>query len=170
MKTNTVEQLALRIALSTLFYTFTFTNVSRGQTWEALNPPKNIFQGTINATTLDASGKIYAAGDFKNSNGKNFVATWNGTDWTELGVGATALNATNSILSLASYNDTLYAAGWFINSSSEYYVAKWNGNTWSELGKTSPLRANYVITSLLLISQVLFMLLAVLLIQLASIM
>ena len=33
----------------------------------------------------DKYGNIYAAGNFKNSQGKRYVALWNGTNWSELG-------------------------------------------------------------------------------------
>lgn len=118
------------------------------QRWQALNPPLNIFNGNILATALDASGNIYAAGDFKNSGYKNFVAKWNGTSWSELGNGATALNANASILTLASNGNTIYAAGAFVNSYSETYVAKWDGSTWTELDNDTSLHANGLIYSI----------------------
>ncbi|MCU7550889.1 hypothetical protein OCK74_17345 [Chitinophagaceae bacterium LB-8] len=141
-----MRQLVLRIVLSVLLHTL--TTFSRAQTWEAVNPPLNLFNGTIFATTVDVSGHIYAGGGFKNGSYKNFVAVWNGTDWTEPGAGATGLNANSSILTLASYGDTVYAAGAFTNRSSQYYVAKWNGSAWSELDRNSSLRANGFIYSL----------------------
>ena len=123
-----------------------FSNFSSAQTWEGLNPPLNIFNGTIYATTVSKSGHIYAAGDFKSTSQHNFVAWWNGTSWNELGNGASALNANGSIRTLASYQDTIYAAGAFAVQS--YYVAKWNGNSWSKLDKNNSLSANDFIYSI----------------------
>jgi hypothetical protein len=117
------------------------------QTWQALNPPLNIFNGTIYATTADKSGNIYAAGDFKNSSRNNFVAAWNGTSWNELGSGSSALNANGTILTLASNGDTIYAAGAFINKLNQKYIAKWNGTSWSELDINNSLHANDFIYS-----------------------
>ncbi len=119
----------------------------QAQIWEAVNPPLNLFNSTIYATTVDASGNIYAGGAFENSGRSNFVAKWNGSDWVELGSGTTSLNANGLILALAHHEDTIYAAGAFTNKSAHYYVAKWNGNSWEELNSNS-FKADGVIYSL----------------------
>lgn len=124
------------------------THLCQAQTWEAVNPPLNLFNGTIHATTVDASGNIYAGGTFKNSDRYNFVAKWNGSDWIEVGSGSNRLKAIGTILALAHHGDTLYAAGTFTNGASTYYVAKWNGSTWSELDKSATLKADGFIYSL----------------------
>ncbi|MEO8110586.1 MAG: T9SS type A sorting domain-containing protein [Ginsengibacter sp.] len=112
-----------------------FTAFSFGQNWNALNPPLNIFNGTVFSTALDAQGNIYAAGDFTNAGNNRFVAKWNGTAWAELGSGSSPLNANNTILTLASdAAGHVYTAGGFVNSTGNTYVAMWNGTTWSELG------------------------------------
>ncbi len=54
---------------------------------------------SIQSICCDASGNIYAAGDFKNSSGKYYVAKWNGTTWSELG-GVNGLSANNTIWSI----------------------------------------------------------------------
>jgi hypothetical protein len=124
-------------------------NFSYGQTWEALNPPLNLFNGTIDATTVDASNRVYAAGEFKNSSSRNFVARWDGANWNELGTGAAALKANGAILSLASRGDTIFAAGFFTNQSFRSYVAKWDGTSWTELGQgLNALNANNGIYSI----------------------
>lgn len=130
-------------ALSGVFLTlvYSFFNFSFGQEWQALNPPLNIFNGTIYAATSDATGKIYAGGNFRNAANNNFVARWDGTDWSELGSGAAALNANGSILTLATYGNTIYAAGGFTKNS-RAYVAKWDGASWSELDSANSLHAN----------------------------
>lgn len=84
---------------------------------------------------IDNSGYIYAAaGDFVDSNGKYYVAKWNGVNWSELGTGANALNANAQITSIA-IDDTgnLYAVGGFTDSTGLWYVAKWNGTKWSKM-------------------------------------
>jgi hypothetical protein len=117
-------------------------NFCCAQTWQALNPPLNLFNGTIYSTTVDKSGNIYAAGDFKNSSYNNFVAKWNGTSWNELGSGRAALNANGAILTLATRGDTVYAAGAFTNKLNHNYVAKWNGTSWSELDSNASMHAD----------------------------
>lgn len=121
---------------SLLFSTLlsSFINLCPAQIWEPLNPPLNIFNGPINTTTVDASGKIFAAGEFTNSTKKYFVAQWDGVNWTEVGGDTASLNANGTIHTLTSFNDTIYAGGFFSNHLSKRYVAKWNGSTWSELG------------------------------------
>lgn len=117
-----------------------------GQAWQALNPPLNIFNGTIYCSTLDKKGDVYAAGDFKNSSNARFVAKWNGTNWLELG----SLNANNTILTMASdAAGNIYAAGGFTDNSFNTYVAKWDGNSWTKLGEgNSSLNANGLIYSI----------------------
>lgn len=120
------------------------------KTGRALNPPLNIFNGTVFSTAIDAPGNIYAAGGFTNASNNRFVAKWNGTIWTELGSGSSSLNANNTILTLATgAAGNVYAAGGFINTSGYTYVARWNGNTWSELGSGAmALNANEFIYSI----------------------
>ena len=144
-----MRQLNLRLALS--IFLCSLVNFCFAQTWEALNPPLNIFNGVIHTTVLDASNNVYAAGEFKNSNNRSYVAKWNGTSWNELGTGSNALNANGLILSLASKADTLYAAGFFKNQSFKNYVAKWNGTTWTEVGSgANALNANGSIYSVVI--------------------
>lgn len=77
----------------------------------------------------DASGNIYAAGEFKNSSLNNYVAQWNGTAWSELG-GLDGLAASAYIYSVCSDpSGNIYAAGSFTNISGNNYVAKWNGTS-----------------------------------------
>ncbi|HVG16639.1 MAG TPA: T9SS type A sorting domain-containing protein [Chitinophagaceae bacterium] len=129
-------------------------NICFSQSWESLNPPLNIFKGSIYATALGVSGKVYAGGDFKNNANKNLVAHWNGTSWDELGSGSLALNANGNVLTLASQADTVYAAGAFTNQSFTTYVAKWNGTAWSELGVgVNALKANGNIYSIVVDKQ-----------------
>ena len=107
--------------------------------------------GPIFTITADKFGNVYAAGDFTYdsfivSSVPYFVARWNGTNWSPLGLGANALNANGDIHAIC-VDDSghLYAAGNFRNSSSNYYVAKWNGSSWSDLGG---LNANLFINSI----------------------
>lgn len=103
---------------------------------------------TINAICTDASGNLYAAGNFKNSNSKWYVAKWDGTMWTELG-GMNALDANGQIFSLCTdANNNVYAAGIFRNANLKCYVAKYNGSAWSELGGNNALASSASIKSI----------------------
>lgn len=135
-----------QLSLFTLCFIIVSKSTSYGQTWQALNPPVNIFNGTIYCTTLDTEGNIYAAGDFTNSSNARFVAKWNGSNWIELG----SLNANNTILALASdAAGNIYATGGFTDGSFNTYVAKWNGSSWSMLGTgTAALKADGLIYSI----------------------
>ncbi len=87
----------------------------------------------INTICSDDSGNIYAAGNFFDVHGYEYVAKWNGINWQSVGT----LHANNRITSICvddSFN--VYAAGSFTDDSGHIYVAKWNHATglWSELG------------------------------------
>ncbi|CAF4576832.1 unnamed protein product [Rotaria sp. Silwood1] len=96
----------------------------------------------------EASGNVYVSGAFTNSNGKFYVAKWNGTGWSELG-GSNSLAANNSIGAICSDPaGNIYAGGNFTNSNGKRYIAKWNSSTWSELGGNNSLAANDYIQSM----------------------
>ena len=98
--------------------------------------------GDINANnmiwslTSDASGNIYAGGYFTNVSGYNYVAKWNGTVWSDIG-----LNANDGIMALTTdASDNIYAVGFFSNGvtpdGGNHYVAKWDGASWSDIGQS----------------------------------
>jgi len=98
-----------------------------GTAWSELGD-SSIFSAGADILTLcsDASGNIYASGDFINSSGKQYVAKYNGTDWSELG-GLNALAANNTIMSICGDpSRNIYAAGDFIDSLGNEYVAKYS--------------------------------------------
>ena len=136
-----------RPAFFCLLFVLLDTVFSYGQNWKALNPPLNIFNGTIYASAIDASGNVYAAGGFEDSSGYEYVAAWNGSRWSELGNGATGLNASGLIYSILTDKlGNVYAAGSFTNTSGKRYIAKWDGSKWSELGTgANALNANNAI-------------------------
>jgi hypothetical protein len=80
----------------------------------------------------DASGNIYAAGGFTNNSGYYYVAKWNGSSWTDIGLDAN--NIIREICSDAGGN--VYAIGDFTDASNNYYIAKWNGSSWSKIYNT----------------------------------
>ena len=120
-----------------------------------LNTLSNLFSisysSIIHSICKDGNGNIYAAGDFRNSSGKTFVAKWDKTTntWSELG-GLNALATNNTIFSICcDALGNIYAAGIFTNSFGKMFVAKWDKttNTWSELGGLNALAANNNIMS-----------------------
>ena len=110
------------------------------QSWSEVGPLSNPFNSQINVLATDHLGNVYAAGHFYNPNtGYEYVAKWNGTQWTELGVGTNALKPNYFITTLATdLSGNVYAAGNFYNTANNLcYVSKWNGTNWTKLGEAS---------------------------------
>jgi hypothetical protein len=104
-----------------------------GTSWSELGGKNGLAaNGDISSVFSDASGNIYAGGEFTNSSGNRYVAKWDGTAWSELG-GQNGLASNGSIFSV--YSDAsgnIYAGGEFKNSSGNRYVAKYNVITGTE--------------------------------------
>jgi|GEM_PF-807948 len=129
-----------------LLLVFSYTAIKAE--WRELIGTKTNFNGVIKSTCSDSTGAIFAAGAFKNSNGKYYVAKWDGIKWQELG-GDNGLKANGVIFSICSdAKGNIYAAGKFTNANGKCYVAKWDGNNWSELLGTNSLAANDTIRCL----------------------
>jgi len=83
---------------------------------------------------VDSSDNLYAGGNFTtaSSTTANYVAKWDGANWSALGAG---MNANLRALAVDS-SDNLYAGGNFTTASSTTvnYVARWDGANWSALG------------------------------------
>ncbi len=91
----------------------------------------------INSICADISGNIYAAGNFNNTSGKQYVAKWNGTTWSELG-GTNKSTFNNDInILIPDAIGNVFTAGNFKNTIGNQYISKWNGSSWSELGGTN---------------------------------
>jgi hypothetical protein len=105
--------------------------------------------GIIHSVAVDASGNVYAAGEFTNASSNYYVAKWNGSAWSELG-GANALGADSLIYAvITDASGNVYTGGMFVNTGGKHYVAEWNGSAWSELGAGSnALNANGYIDAL----------------------
>ncbi len=108
-----------------------------GATWANVGTG---FVSTVRALAMDSSGNLYAGGDFMrlyHSSGTgsnvNYIAKWDGTDWTGLGRGMS-----NSVYALAwdPTRSILYAGGYFTNAGdiSTAYIARWSNNAWRAMG------------------------------------
>ena len=128
---------------SIYFYGNVFVAKYDGTHWTELGahgvaPVPNVYGTAITSIALDASGNVYAAGQFKDGSSNYYVSKWDGTAWTELGTGSNALKANNFINTIATDpHGNVYAAGDFTDSTGARYVAMWDGTAWSELGTGS---------------------------------
>ena len=119
-----------------------FVNKFDGIKWQPLGHSSNALNPNagINCILTDNNNNVYVAGGFtdslKSNKGHCYVAKWNGSNWSQLGVGANALNPNSGITRMAinKNNGHIYVFGAFTNSLGRKYVAEWNGTNWSELG------------------------------------
>jgi hypothetical protein len=95
----------------------------------------NGVNGTVEALAWDSDNQLlYVGGWFTNASGVNAsrVARWNGTNWSALGTGVSAI-VRDLVLdgdgNLYVGGDFTYAGGTPVN-----YVARWDGTSWSALG------------------------------------
>jgi len=122
-----------------------------GSNWSPLGDGVgNGFQGYVStlAGYDDGSGPaLYAGGYFTTAGGlpANYVAKWDGSNWSALGSGMDA-----RVRDLLAYDDgsgvALYAAGGFTTAGGDpaEYIAKWDGANWSAL----PERVNHWVYTL----------------------
>ncbi len=102
------------------------------------------FPGTdspVRAAAVDASGNLYIGGDFTfaGETNANYIAKWNGSNWSALrsGIGSDdPLNNPPSVRALAVLGGDLYVGGRFTRADGTpaNNIAKWNGIIWSWLG------------------------------------
>ena len=78
---------------------------------------------------------VYAGGYFTmaGNSAANYIAQWNGTNWSALGLGMNSLVYVNA---LAVSGATLYAGGNFTTAggNAANSIAQWDGSIWSALG------------------------------------
>jgi hypothetical protein len=110
-----------------------------GSTWSALGQGMN---GDVYALAVSGTD-LYAGGFFTCATNAgpsaiivNYIAKWNGTAWSALGVGMSSI-----VYTVAVSGTDLYAGGWFTYATNTgpsavnvNYVAKWDGCAWSALG------------------------------------
>ena len=109
-----------------------------GSLWTALASGPGVNTTSVECMTVfdDGSGPaLYAGGDFFGAGGRNRIARWNGTSWTNLGTGMDGI-----VYALAAFDDgsgpALFAGGAFFNAGGfpASLIAKWNGTSWTALG------------------------------------
>jgi hypothetical protein len=113
-------------------------------------PPKKLGdgfqQGIVRALAADSDGNLYAGGSIS-SGGIRFVAKWNGSNWSPLGLGlGDHMQSYVDVYALAvDATGNLYVGGEFTKAGggSARNIAKWNGSSWSPLGSgtNGPVRA-----------------------------
>ena len=81
---------------------------------------------------------VYAGGTFTSAGGNpaNYVAKWNGSTWSPLGSGVSAVSFASyqvPVSSLAVSGSDVYAGGAFTTAGEvpANRIAKWNGSNWS---------------------------------------
>ena len=103
------------------------------------------FRNVVTCMAEGPDGTVYAGGTFTNWAGAmsnqfqlGYVARWNGTSWTNMGLGL----GNRVTCLLAARDGTIYAGGWFTNAANPssgvmapaQYVAKWTGTAWTNVG------------------------------------
>jgi len=106
--------------------------------------------GTIYSICTDVFGNVYTTtSSVITVPYSGNIAKWDGNSWTQLGTGASGLNANEVIYSICTDDSgNVYAAGEFTNKTNDTYVAKWNGSSWTELGTTNILHSGSSILSI----------------------
>lgn len=93
----------------------------------------------IGALVVDENGHVYATGDFTVAGGvnANFVAKWDGTNWSALGSGLSS--PSSPAAALAVNGRDIYVGGEFASAGgiTASRAARWNGQFWSRMGTLS---------------------------------
>jgi hypothetical protein len=113
-----------------------------GTDWGAVSA--SLLEGAIRSevAAVAVSGtNVYVGGIFTNANNipeADYIARWDGTNWSALGSNGDnngALNA--SVSSMVVSGTDIYVAGYFGNAANiaeADYIARWDGTNWSALG------------------------------------
>ena len=119
-----------------------FDNIANADYIVRMNKSTEVFSalgtganGRVWSMAVDASGNLYAGGDFTSIGGTAAanIAMWNGSTWAAMGSGAGA-----RVLALALANDgTLFIGGSFTNGggvANADYIGTWDGSAWGAAG------------------------------------
>jgi len=94
----------------------------------------------IFSVVKDNYGIIYAAGNLRNDSNNFYIAKFDGSTWSELGIGSAAVSLNNIVSALyVDASGNLYAGGWYRDTAirsvyDQTFIAKWDGASWSKLG------------------------------------
>ena len=139
------------------FYLLSLITFVNAQSWMELGVGADSLywsQGGIDAICIDAFDNVYIAGRADTAIYYN-VFKWNGIHWSQVGLGANALNANAPIFALCiDDSGNIYAGGDFtpyFEAQGPQYIAKWNGSTWNQIKSGSnPFYVGGVINSITL--------------------
>jgi hypothetical protein len=118
--------------------------IYNGSSWSEITTGGTLgwaIQGTssimhyVEAMAVASDGTIYIAGsEDSNVDGRRLVASWNGTDWVQLGGFFNTFSVMRSLL--VGPDGSLYAGGYFTDNSGTTLanIARWNGLTWEDVG------------------------------------
>ncbi|MCX6251462.1 MAG: T9SS type A sorting domain-containing protein [Bacteroidetes bacterium] len=113
-----------------------------GSQWSSLNSP---MFGPADETSVHSiafiGNDLYAGGSYSIS-GPEYpydlqnIAKWNGTKWSESGMGFQGYDWYTTVYTLALVGNTLYSGGYFSRSGVNYLhnIAKFNGTEWLQFG------------------------------------
>jgi len=123
-------------------YNLNYVSKWTGTAWTNM---QDGFRNVVMCMVEGQDGTVYAGGSFTNWAGAmsnqfqlGYVARWDGTSWTNMGLGL----GNRVTCLLAARDGTIYAGGWFTNAANPssgvmapaQYVAKWTGTAWTNVG------------------------------------
>ena len=112
-----------------------------GKSWTDLGSSGSALSATTGAImcmNIDTADNIYVGGTFTNSNGKNYVAKWNGSKWAEMGTGSNALNANATISAMCmDSKGHMFVSGDFTGATGRVYAAYWDGSKWDSISHSN---------------------------------
>jgi hypothetical protein len=136
------KELQIIVAAQHAHYPVTIDPTITDADWEVMNPGLPGMDSYVYALAVDASGTLYAGGNFLTAGGvtnTKYIAKWNGSAWSALGTGMSGgvsgySPCVSALVIDASGN--LYAGGGFTTAGGVPVncIAKWDGSAWSALG------------------------------------